>query len=67
MGALPKRCTIDDVIGFPDEAATWLGLPVAWVKKRKRSLPGVINETNKVSVFHPRTYLDQRLRRLKKS
>ncbi len=66
MGALPKGCTVDDVIGFPEEAAKWLGLPPAWVKKRKRSLPGVISETQKVAVFHPRTYLDARLRRFRK-
>jgi predicted metal-dependent hydrolase len=62
MGALPKGCTIDDVIRFPDEAAQWLGQTVDWVQKRKRTLPGVIIESQKSVLFHPRTYLTKRLK-----
>lgn len=61
MGALPKGCTVHDVISFPKEAAKWLGLPEAWVKKHHASLPGVIRETERVKLFHPQTYIECRL------
>lgn len=63
MGGLPKGCTVDDVIGFPEQAAAWLGQSVDWTRKRRDVLPGVIHESRKVTLFHPRTYLDKRLRR----
>ena len=63
MGALPKGCTVDDVIRFPREAAVWLGQTVDWTAKQKHVLPGVIIESQKVVLFHPRTYLDKRLKK----
>jgi hypothetical protein len=62
MGALPKGCTVEDVITFPEQAAEWLGQSVDWTRKRRRTLPGVINESNKVVLFHPKTYLTRRLK-----
>lgn len=61
--SLPRGRTIDDVIQFPEEAALWLGQSVDWVRKRKHVLPGVIIESREVALFHPRTYLDKRLKR----
>lgn len=66
MGALPKNCTTDDLITFPKQAATWLDVTVGWARKNQDILPGVIVESNKVKRFHPRTYLDVRLRRNRK-
>lgn len=63
MGALPKGCTVDDVIRFPDEAARWLGQSVDWTRKRLHNLPGVIEESREAVLFHPRTYLDSRLKK----
>lgn len=60
---LPPGCTVDDVIRFPEEAAPWLGQSVDWTSKRRHSLPGVIFESQKVVLFHPRTYLDKRLKK----
>lgn len=62
MGSLPKGCTVDDVISFPNEASKWLGLPVPWLKKHQHNLPGVIHESERVKLFHPRTYIDRRLK-----
>lgn len=62
---LPAGCTVDDVITL-EQAAAWLQVPLAWLKERSRVTPGVITETNKVKRFHPRTYLDARLRRFRK-
>jgi hypothetical protein len=59
---LPKGVTVDDVIDFPHEAAVWLNQSEDWVMKRRDVLPGVIKESNKVRLFHPRTYLDVRLK-----
>lgn len=61
MGALPKGCTVDDVIRFPDEAAKWLRQSVDWVKSHQHTLPGVIVESERVKLFHPRTYIERRL------
>jgi hypothetical protein len=63
MGQLPKGCTIDDVISFPKDAAKWLGQSLDWVKKHQYNLPGVIHESRKVKLFHPRTYIERRLAR----
>ncbi len=59
---LPPGKTIDDVISFPSQAAKWLGLPEDWVKSHQSNLPGVIVESQRVKLFHPRTYLNRRLR-----
>lgn len=60
---LPKGCTVDDIIGFPTEAARWLGVTVEWLKEHRHELPGVIEETRETVLFHPRTYLDARTRK----
>lgn len=62
--ALPKQCTIDDVIRWPDQAAQWLGVSVDWMRKRGTRFPGVIVESRKVVLFHPRTYIERRLKPL---
>lgn len=58
---LPPGCTVDDVIKWPTEGAKWLGVTVSWAEKHEDEIPGVIRETNKTKLFHPRTYLDNRL------
>lgn len=63
MGALPKGCTVDDVIEFPGEAARWLGVEEEWLERNQHKLPGVIRESQRVKFFHPRTYLDKRLKK----
>lgn len=63
MGALPKGCTIDDVISFPSQAAKWLGVEEEWLRKRAAITPGVIVETRETMVFHPRTYIEKKLKK----
>lgn len=63
---LPPGLTVDDVIQFPDEAAAWLGVTRGWIVEHQHNLPGVIRESERVKFFHPRTYLDKRLRKFNK-
>jgi len=60
---LPNGCTLDDLIRFPEEAAVWMQVSPKWLVRRQHILPGVIIESNKVKRFHPRTYLDKRLKK----
>lgn len=64
---LPPGCTIDDVLTFPEEAAIWFGVSEDFLRKRQDTLPGVIIESERAKFFHPRTYLDVRLRRFKRT
>lgn len=59
-----KRATInlDDLL-TPEQFAAWQGMSLAWVVKRLPTLPGVISESREHTRIHPRTYLENRLKR----
>lgn len=61
MGSLPKNQTIDDPLTVR-EFARWLGVSEDWVRRRQNRLPGVIEESREVVRFHPRTYIERRLK-----
>ena len=44
------------------EFAVGLGVEEGWVRKRLRTLPGVIIESRETVRVHPRTYLETRLK-----
>lgn len=66
MGALSKTLSADRLLRFPDEVAAWMGgVSVAWVRKRKKTLPGVIEESREVVLFDRSIYRQKRFRSLK--
>jgi hypothetical protein len=52
---------LDDLLTV-EEFAAWSKTPVATVRKRLPSLPGVVRESRKCVRIHPRTYLEKRLK-----
>ena len=46
-----------------EQFAAWQQSPVATVRKRLATMPGVIRESRKCVRIHPRTYLETRLRK----
>jgi hypothetical protein len=59
MSATPPN--LDDLLTL-EQFAAWQGCKLAWVRKRIRSLPGVICESREHIRIHPRTYLEKRLK-----
>jgi len=52
-----------DALLTVEEFADWVKTPVATVRKRLATMPGVIRESRKCVRIHPRTYLEMRLRK----
>ena len=52
-----------DALLTVEEFAAWQQTPVATVRKRLATMPGVIRESRKCVRIHPRTYLEMRLRK----
>lgn len=64
-GCLPRGFDMDSLLTI-QQFATWRQVSVQWVRDRLCFLPGVFKESQKVTVIHPRTYVDVSLK-LKKS
>ena len=56
------RINLDDMLTV-DEFAAWTKTPVATVRKRLHTMPGVVRESREHCRIHPRTYLDARLKK----
>ena len=61
MGTPKSSKGLDDLLTLK-EAALWLRVPLGWLERRARILPGIIIESNKVKRFYPRGYLNARLK-----
>jgi len=62
-----KRTAIPfaDRLLTPEQFAEWQQLPLATVRKRLATMPGVVRESRKCIRIHPRTYLEARLKKSK--
>jgi hypothetical protein len=60
-GNLPDGYGLDSLLTI-EQFAAWQSCKLAWVRKRIRSLPGVICESREHIRIHPRTYLEKKLK-----
>jgi hypothetical protein len=58
----PFPVNLDDLL-TPEQFAQWQQVPLATVRKRLTTMPGVIRESRECVRIHPRTYLESRLKR----
>ena len=63
MSAAKSKFNLDDLL-TPEEFAAWQKTPLATVRKRLASMPGVVRESRQCVRIHPRTYLASRLKGL---
>ena len=60
-GCLPPGFDLDGLL-TPEQCAVWQQTSVITLRRRLENMPGVIQESRKCVLIHPRTYLAGRLK-----